>query len=476
MEWGKVPTYRAPSLCRVLRSASALLLFVWPAAAAAQERHVDARLRTEVSATTPVGSDVGETDLDLDSHLDLGFQGLLLPELAGRLGLRDRRDLNEPPQGSALHDAWDSRPGRDQERLEQAWLEFGDRLALRAGRQFEWAGAPVRYDGASIRLRRLEQVVEAIAFGGVRARLDAPDADLDPVPVVGGRLHVRFGQVSLYATSLYVDTHLLDLDLTRRLGPRQYLFNELRFRLGYSQLGLTPREARAAAEATLRHVPLRLFLTIDSRLTRTENELVFDYTTVQSESATHDVRLHLEPPPPNIRVEARAQLRPTQVLTTTLLLARRQLVDPSDTSAFSYSYSEGSLRIDFLSPDGAQYLSAAFTVWLPDQADPPAAVSPGATDGEGERRSIRLSGTAGLRAGRWFDASLGIVERRFDYRSAWARIDGIDALSVSLRVQVVPAPYLSFLAWGAYDEALPVLDLGLRAAVAAGLRAEVKTP
>jgi hypothetical protein len=139
------------------------------------EPDVDARLRTQITATTALDAAVSETDLDLDTTLDAGLSGLLRPELSGSLAFRDRRDLNEPPAGSALRDAWDVRPDRSQERFERGWLEFGDRLALRVGRQVDWAGAFVRYDGASVRLRRVPGIPQAVVFGGRRVALDATD-------------------------------------------------------------------------------------------------------------------------------------------------------------------------------------------------------------------------------------------------------------------------------------------------------------
>lgn len=460
---------------RALASA-ALLVLACPSSASADPPDVDARLRSEIVAVGTVDADVDEVDLDLDTRLDLAFTGLLRPELSGRLAFRDRRDLGAPPDGSLLRDAWDARQGRDQERFEQGWLEFGDRLAVRVGRQLDWPGAPVRYDGVSMRLRRLAIPVDAYLFAGNRASLDAieePWGVFDPV--AGGRLEITLGQSSLQLASLYRDHHLLDVGFSRRLGRRQ-LFDDVVLLVGYSQLDLRPRDARAGVEIALRRAPVRIHLSADARLLRTEDEFLFDYTTSRSEEGVQDARLRLEPLPPSVLMSAHVDVHPLPALSIRLTYARRQLFSPSDTTAWSFSHHEVALGAHVLHDESGAYASMSASAWFPDLADPPQGAGDLETDGEGERRMVRVGATVGIGEGRRLGASAGLAWRRFDHVAPRATVDNLQAITLHAQVTARPVSLVSVTAWGAYDEALLVLDQGLRAAVAAGLRVELRTP
>lgn len=435
-----------------------------------------AHLRTAAVATRAIGSVPGETDLDLDSRFDVSFEGLLRPELSGRLVLRDRRDLQEPPQGSALRDAWDARPGRDQERFEQVWLEFGDRLALRVGRQMEWITSPVRFDGASVRLRRIGPLVDSELFGGNRARLDtAYGSPWELDPVAGGSVTLELGGLSLLVRSLYRSTHLFDVEARRRLGRQRAIFDDLELRLGYSQLDLAPRDLRGALEAAFHGVPLRLILRADARLFRDPDEFLFDYTTSMSEPTTRELRLHIEPLAPGVDTEVRIEVRPVDVLRTSLNAHRRQLFSPGETTAFTFSSSGATARVELLAPGGALWGSGSVTFLVPDLPDPPRGAGVASTSGEGERREILLSLAGGIRL-RIADASLGVQQRRFDYLTSRAILEGVDALSALLRLTLVLHPLLRISVWGAYDEALPFLDQELHAVLQSGIVLDLRSP
>lgn len=469
-------TRSAPTL---LALGAALAVLAGPARA---EPEVDARLRTQVTATTALDAAVQETDLDLDTTLDAGFAGLLRPELSGSLALRDRRDLNAPPAGSALRDAWDLRPDRSQERFERGWLEFGDRLALRVGRQVDWAGAFVRYDGASVRLRRVPGIPQAIVFGGRRVALDATDdlGDAMQDPVGGGLVDVQAGDSTITATSLAYDHHLLDLTYTRRLGRVASLLEDARVSLGYAQLDLRPRDARVGAEAAFRRLRLRVALSADVRLLESEDELLFDYASSASRARAEgrDLRLYLPPSPPNVLLSARAIVHPQSWLSASVQYARRQLFDPAATTAFVYSHDYVSARADAFDPPSGLFGSIEARLWLPDLGDPPSSEGQPswATLGEGERRSFRIESIVGSRLGDSGNASVGIALRSFDYVSVRARLDGVTAATITARATWDPLPFLVLSGFCAYDEAIPVLDQGLEAVLAAGLGVEVRVP
>lgn len=446
------------------------------------EPDVDARLRTQITATTALEAAVSETDLDLDTSVDAGFSGLLRPELSGQFAFRDRRDLNEPPAGSALRDSWDLRPDRSHERFERGWLEFGDRLALRAGRQVDWAGAFVRYDGASVRLRRVPGIPQAMAFLGRRVALDATD-DLSNAmqdPVGGGLVDLQAGDSTITATSLAYDHHLFDLAFTRRLGRVSTLFEDARVTLGYAQLDLRPRDARLAAEGSLRRLRLRLLVSADVRLVESEDELLFDYASSASRARAEgrDLRLVLPPVPPSALLSARAIVHPRSGLSASVSYARRQLFEPDDTTAFVFSHDYVSARVDAFDPPSGLYGSVEGRLWLPDLGDPPSARGQPswATLGEGERRSFRLEGIVGTRLGRTGNASVGIAFRSFDYVSIRARLDGVTAATLTARATWDPLPFLLLSGFCAYDEAIPVLDQGLEAVLAAGVGLEARLP